>query len=256
MKRSTAALALCLFALPLFAAPALAGWADMLDKAQQAAQTAQGSGSSAGSNAVPAGMSDADIAKGLKEALAKGVSTSIASLGKTDGYFANQAVKILLPEQLQKIETPLRLAGQGKLIDDLVLAMNRAAEQAVPQAANILGDSIKNMSVGDAKGILTGPDDAATQYFRKSSGSKIAELMQPIISKATDSVGVAKAYKKLTANPLAASAAQAYGLDLDSYVNAKAQDGLFTLIAKEEKDIRTNPAERTTSLLKKVFGSR
>lgn len=256
MKRSLAAVLLSVLALPLLAAPALAGWADVLDKAQSAAQTAQGIQGSGSSNSVPAGVSDADITKGLKEALGKGVSTSIASLGKTDGYFANQAVKILLPEQLQKIEAPLRLAGQGKLIDDLVLAMNRAAEQAVPQAANILGDSIKNMSVSDAKGILTGPDDAATQYFRKSSGSKIAELMQPIISKATDSVGVAKAYKKLTANPLAASAAQAYGLDLDAYVNAKAQDGLFTLIAKEEKDIRTNPAERTTSILKKVFGSR
>jgi hypothetical protein len=254
MKRSLAVLALCLATTLLPSALALAGWADVLDKAQQASQAvSQTSGST---NSVPAGVSDTDITKGLKEALAKGVSTSIASLGKTDGYFANQAVKILLPEQLQKLETPLRLAGQGKLIDDLVLAMNRAAEQAVPQAANILGDAVKNMSVSDAKGILTGPEDAATQYFRKSSGSKIGELMQPIISKATDSVGVAKAYKKLTANPMAASLAQSYGLDLDSYVNAKAQDGLFTMIAKEEKDIRTNPAERTTSLLKKIFGSK
>jgi len=254
MKRSLSLAALCLLVSPLLAGPAQAGWADVLDKAQQASQAvSQTSGST---NSVPAGVSDTDIAKGLKEALAKGVSTSIASLGKTDGYFSNQAVKILLPEQLQKLETPLRLAGQGKLIDDLVLAMNRAAEQAVPQAANILGDAVKNMSVSDAKGILTGPEDAATQYFRKSSGAKIGELMQPIISKATDSVGVAKAYKKFTANPLAASAAQAYGLDLDAYVNAKAQDGLFTMIAKEEKDIRTNPAERTTSLLKKIFGSK
>jgi len=258
MKRSLA-FPLRFFAAPLlgaaiFAAPALAGWADVLDKIQQQAP-AQQSGSSA-ATALGAGLSDTDITKGLKEALGKGVSTSIASLGKTDGYFGNQAVRILLPEQLQKLEGPLRLAGQGQLIDDLVLAMNRAAEKAVPQAANILGDAVKNMSVSDAKGILTGPQNAATQYFSKSSGSKIAELMQPIIAKATDSVGVAKAYKRLTANPLAASLAQSYGLDLDAYVNAKAQDGLFTLIAQEEKDIRTNPAERTTSLLKKVFGGK
>lgn len=248
-----------LFAAPLlgavfFAAPALAGWADVLDKVQQQAPARQGD--STATTALGAGLSDTDITKGLKEALGKGVSTSIASLGKTDGYFGNQAVRILLPEQLQKLEGPLRLAGQGQLIDDLVLVMNRAAEKAVPQAANILGDAVKNMSVSDAKGILTGPQDAATQYFRKSSGAKIGELMQPIIAKATDSVGVAKAYKRLTANPLAASLAQSYGLDLDVYVNVKAQDGLFTLIAQEEKDIRTNPAERTTSLLKKVFGGK
>lgn len=259
MKRPfAAALALSLFAAPFFAAAAQAGWADVLGTMQQQvpAKPAASGSSSASSANLGAGLADADIAKGLKEALGKGVSTSIASLGKTDGYFGNQAVKILLPEQLQKLEAPLRLAGKGQLVDDLVLAMNRAAEQAVPQAANILGDAVKNMSVSDAKGVLTGPEDAATQYFRKSSGAKIGELMQPIISKATDSVGVAKAYKKLTANPLAASLAQSYGLDLDAYVNAKAQDGLFTMIAKEEKDIRTNPAERTTSLLKKVFGSK
>jgi len=253
------ALTLRLFAVPLlgatiFAAPAVAGWADVLDKVQQQMPAQQGGATTATS--LGAGLSDTDITKGLKEALGRGVSTSIASLGKTDGYFGNQAVRILLPEQLRKLEGPLRLAGQGQLIDDLVLAMNRAAEKAVPQAANILGDAVKNMSVSDAKGILTGPQDAATQYFRKSSGAKIGELMQPIIAKATDSVGVAKAYKKLTANPLAASLAQSYGLDLDAYVNAKAQDGLFTLIAQEEKDIRTNPAERTTALLKKVFGGR
>jgi len=252
MKRALpTALVLC-----LFATPALAGWADVLDKVQQ--QTAAPSGSSGSTNysGLGAGLSDADITKGLKEALAKGTTTAVNNLGKSDGYFANQAVKILLPDSLKKLEAPLRLAGQGQLVDDLVLAMNRAAEKAVPQAANILGDAVKNMSVADAKGILTGGEDSATQYFRKSSGEKIGEMMKPIISKSMESVGVAKAYKKLTASPLAASAAQAYGLDMDAYVNAKAQDGLFYMIAKEEKDIRNNPAERTTSILKKVFGGK
>lgn len=251
MKRLLPALAtLCLCAGPLSAVPAQAGWADVLNQVEQ-----QLPASSSGSNAgLGAGLSDTDITKGLKEALAKGTTKAVNNLGKTDGYLGNEAVKILLPDSLKKLEAPLRLAGQGQLVDDLVLAMNRAAEKAVPQAANILGDAVRNMSVSDAKGILTGGDDSATQYFRKSSGDKIGEMMKPIISKSMESVGVAKAYKKLTASPLAAAAAQAYGLDLDSYVNAKAQDGLFYMIAQEEKDIRKNPAERTTSILKKVFG--
>lgn len=234
-------LALCLGLL--CAAPAAAGLNDLLDKAQSVT-----SGSSSSSAAGT--LSDADVTKGLKEALAKGVTSSVNSLGRTNGYFGNQAVRILLPESVQKVEPALRLAGQGQLVDDLVLTMNRAAEKAVPQVANILGDAVRSMTVSDAKGILSGPDDAATQYFRKTSGQKITKMMQPIISKATDSAGVTKAYKKLTANPLAS------GLDLDAYVNEKAQDGLFLLIAREEQDIRANPASRTTAILKKVFGSK
>jgi hypothetical protein len=239
------------------AAPALAGWADVLDKAKQEIGTAGAPASSPSTAAsLGAGLSDADIAKGLKEALAKGTANAVTSLGKSDGYFANEAVKILLPDWLKKAEAPLRLAGQGQLVDDLVLAMNRAAEKAVPQAAGILGDAVKKMTVADAKGILTGGDDSATQYFRKTSGDKIGEMMKPIISKSMENVGVAKYYKKLTANPLAAGAAKAYGVDLDAYVNEKASDGLFHMIAQEEKDIRKNPAERTTAILKKVFGGK
>lgn len=242
--------------LCLFAAPALAGWTDMLNKVQQEIPAASGGASSSSAANLGAGLSDTDITKGLKEALAKGTTSAVNNLGKTDGYFGNEAVKILLPDSLKKLEAPLRLAGQGQLVDDFVLAMNRAAEKAVPQAANILGDAVRNMSVADAKGILTGGDDSATQYFRKSSGQKIGDMMKPIIDKSMESVGVMKAYKKLTASPVAAAAAQAYGLDVDSYVNGKAQDGLFYMIAQEEKSIRKNPAERTTSILKKVFGGK
>lgn len=234
------------------ATPALAGWADVLDKVQSNLPAAS-AGSASG---VAGNLSDADYGKGLKDALAQGVKKAVTSLGATDGYFGNEAVKILLPEQLQKLEAPLRLAGKGKLVDDLMLAMNRAAEKAVPQAANILGEAVRAMSVQDAHGILTGPQDAATQYFRKTSGTKIAEMMQPIIAKSMDSVGVAKAYNKLIANPIASSVAQSYGLDLNSYVGAKAQDGLFTLIAQEEQNIRANPAARTTDILRKVFGGK
>jgi hypothetical protein len=240
---------LCAAPVPL----AHAGWADVLDKVQSQIPATTGAAASANS---AAGLSDADVGKGLKEALAKGTQKAVASLGQSDGYFTNQAVKILLPESIQKLEAPLRLAGQGKLIDDLVLTMNRAAEKAVPEAASILADSVKAMTLQDAKGILTGPQDAATQFFRKSSGEKINTKMLPIVSKATDSAGVTKAYKRLTANPIAASVAQAYGADLDSYVTGKAVDGLFTMVAKEEAAIRTNPAERTTAILQKVFGNK
>lgn len=251
MRTKYAPLAILALILGLACAvPANAGLNDLLDKAQQSLTTGSSSSSTSAS-----GLSDADVTKGLKEALAKGVTTSVNSLGRTNGYFGNQAVRILLPESVQKVEPALRLAGQGQLVDDLVLTMNRAAEKAVPQVANILGDAVRSMTVSDAKGILSGPSDAATQYFRKTSGRKITEMMQPIISKATDSAGVTKAYKKLLSNPLASGLAQSSGLDLDAYVNEKAQDGLFLLIAKEEQDIRVNPAARTTAILKKVFGS-
>ncbi len=251
MKRAMSlALALCCCATPALAGQT--GWMDVLDKVQS--QVPAKSASSSGG--LAANLSDADVGKGLKEALAQGTQKAVTALGRTDGYFGNQAVRILLPESLQKVEAPLRLAGQGKLVDDLVLAMNRAAEKAVPQAASILSDAVRAMTMQDAHGILSGPQDSATQYFRTSSGAKIGEMMQPIIAKSMDSVGVAKAYNRLTASPLAASLAQSYGLDLNGYVNAKAQDGLFTLIAKEEQNIRANPAARGTDILKKVFGGK
>lgn len=239
----------------LCASPALAGWADVLDKVQTQIPATVSPGQGASGSSL-AGLSNTDMVAGLKEALAVGTKKAVTNLGQSDGYFGNQAVKILLPESLKKLEGPLRLAGQGQLIDDLVLTMNRAAEKAVPEAAAILADSVKAMSVQDAKGILAGPEDAATQYFRKTSGEKISARFQPIVAKATEGAGVTRAYKRLTANPLAASLAQAYGADLDGYVTGKAVDGLFTMIAAEEAGIRTNPAARTTDLLKKVFGAR
>lgn len=240
-------------ASPALAPVAYGGWTDVLDKVQSNIPAATSGGSSSTS---AAGLSNADMVSGLKEALAVGTKRAVTSLGQNDGYFGNQAVKILLPESLQKLEGPLRLAGQGKLVDDLILTMNRAAEKAAPEAASILADSVRAMTVQDAKGILTGPEDAATQYFRKTSGEKISARFQPIVAKATESAGVTKAYKRLVSNPVAASLAQAYGADLDSYVTGKATDGLFTMIAKEEQGIRTNPAARTTDILKKVFGAK
>lgn len=213
-----------------------------------------------------AALSSDEMIRGLKEALSKGAQKAISGLGKEDGFLKNLDVKIPLPESLKKVESAARLAGQGQLADDFIVSMNRAAEQAVPQAMSVLADSISKMSIADAQAILKGPEDAATQYFRKTSETNLVERFRPIVSKATDSVGVTQKYKQLTGS---FSGAQSLGglfggskksaspgaMDVDGYVTGKALDGLFKMVAAEEKAIRANPAARTTDLLKKVFGS-
>lgn len=206
-----------------------------------------------------------EMTKGLKEALARGAKSAITNLGREDGFLKNAKVKIQLPDSLKKVESAARLAGQEKLAEDFIVSMNRAAEQAVPVGLNILADTITKMSIADAQAILKGPDDAATQYFRRTSGAALSEKFRPIIAKATDSVGVTQKYKELTGKfgqvqGLGAlfgskKSAAPGALDVDGYVTGKALDGLFTMIAAEEKAIRANPAARTTDLLKKVFGA-
>jgi len=212
-----------------------------------------------------AALTTDEMTKGLKEALAKGAKSAITNLGRPDGFLKNLDVKIPLPDSLKIVESAARLAGQGKLVDDFTVSMNRAAEQAVPVGLNILADSITKMSIADAQAILKGPEDAATQYFRRTSDATLAEKFRPIIAKATDSVGVTQNYKALTGKfGQAQSLGSLFGggktnapgaLDVDGYVTSKAMDGLFKMIAAEEKAIRANPAARTTDLLKKVFGS-
>lgn len=222
----------------------------------------------AGTNAAlssVAALTGDEMTKGLKEALANGAKKAVAGLGKPDGFLKNLDVKIPLPESLKKIETAARLAGQDKMVDDFTVSMNRAAEQAVPVGLNILADSITKMSIADAQAILKGAPDAATQYFKRTSETALAEKFRPIISKATDSVGVTQQYKELTGKfgqmqgltSLFGSKKTAGpgAMDVDGYVTTKAMDGLFKMIAVEEKSIRANPAARTTDLLKKVFGS-
>jgi hypothetical protein len=213
-----------------------------------------------------AALSTEEMTRGLKEALSKGVQKAISGLGREDGFLKNLDVKIPLPESLKKAESAARLAGQGHLADDFIVSMNRAAEQAVPQAISVLADSISKMSIADAQAILKGPDDAATQYFRRTSETNLVEKFRPIVTKATDSVGVTQKYKQLTGTFGAAQSlgglfggskksASAGAMDVDGYVTQKALEGLFKMVAAEEKAIRANPAARTTDLLKKVFGS-
>lgn len=210
-------------------------------------------------------LSQDQVVNGLKEALGKGVERAVASLGRTNGFLTNMNVKIPMPAKLQSVEKGLRVAGQGKLVDDFVTSMNRAAEQAVPTAAAVFGDSIKQMSIADAKGILGGPNDAATQFFRRTTQTNLHAKFYPLVQKATDSVGVTASYKQMmskftTADSLGGlfggkSPVKLDAADIDSYVTDRAMDGLFKVVAEEEKSIRANPVARTSDLLQKVFGS-
>lgn len=237
----TPCLLLVLICLPFSLAHA--GWLDWLPKPTPTNQTTTA-------------LTQSEMTGGLKEALANGVQRAVRELGKPDGFLKNAAVKIPMPERLQTVERTLRRLGQDKLADEFITTMNRAAEQAVPIAANVFAGAITNMTVADAKTILTGPNDAATQYFRKTSETQLHEQFLPIVQQATAKAGVTAAYKNLLQQ--AGPAAQFLGADagdLDGYVTKKSLDGLFKMIAAEEQRIRENPVARTTDLLKKVFGA-
>lgn len=204
-------------------------------------------------------LDDSTIIKGLKEALASGTERAVTAVAKPDGYFGNQLVKILLPGRLQQGADILGKIGYQQQVDELVLSMNRAAEKAAPKAAVFFGDAIRQMTVDDARGILSGGDTAATRYFEKKTRSKIFEAFKPTVATSMNQVGTARAYKELIGkyeNVPLLSLAGTPSLDLDAYITNKALDGLFIMVGDEEKKIRTNPAARTTDLLRKVFGSR
>jgi hypothetical protein len=220
-----------------------------------------------GSSGALSSLTDGQVADGLKEALGNGVAHAVASLGHNNGFLTNLNVRIPLPGKLQSVEKLLRKAGENKLVDDFEGSMNHAAEQAVPVASDIFGDAIKQMSITDAKNILTGPDDAATQYFRRTTQTNLFTAFYPIVQKATDQVGVTEKYKAMMAKFNSLSSLQSFGsllgknsdvlgtTDLDTYVTNKGLDGLFKMVAAEEKNIRANPAARSTDLLKSVFGA-
>ncbi len=206
--------------------------------------------------ATPAALGEADIADGLKSALAQGVTAAIAGLGRTDGFWGNAAVRIPLPRSLEKAEDALRMLGQGARIDAFQLTLNRAAEQAVPQVAEVFGDAVRRMTLADARAILQGQPDAATQYFRRATAAALPARVRPYIEAATQKVGVTQQYKALMSDygPLLQRAGVA-DTDLDGYVTDKALDGLFHAIAAEEARIRRDPAARSTEILRRVFGA-
>jgi hypothetical protein len=203
-----------------------------------------------------AGLSQADIGLGLKDALKVATRRVVSQVGKADGYFGDTAIRIPLPGPLERIAGPLRSFGAGFLLDDLSLRMNRAAEQAAPKAADIFVNAVTRMSFDDARGILTGPQDSATQYFRRATSGELTGAFRPIVSSALSGAGALKAWQavqgRILQNPMLGQIAG--GFDLTDFTVGKALDGLFYYVASEEKAIRTNPAARSTDLIRKIFG--
>ncbi len=204
------------------------------------------------SSSSTANLSTDEIVSGLKEALSLGAKKSTDKLSSTDGFFKDAAVKILLPQQVQDIEKKMRMFGMGKLVDNAELSMNRAAEDASKSAAPIFLSAIKQMTVTDALNILRGTDTAATSYLRRTTTPQLTSAFKPIIEESLKKVDATKywkdvftAYNRFSSQPV--------DTDINSYVTQKALDGIFHYVAVEEINIRQNPAERVTDILKKVF---
>jgi hypothetical protein len=201
-------------------------------------------------------LSNDRIAAGLKEALRVGTTKAVAITGRPDGFLKNEAIKILLPEKLQTAGRALRLVGMGAQLDELEVGMNRAAEQASPQAKQIFLNAVTSMSINDARGILTGNDTAATDYFRRATSEDLTAAFAPIVHRSMQNVGVVRQYQQLMQNSMAGAILRNQKFNLDDYVVGKTLDGLFYMLGEQEKQIRQKPAARTTDLLKQVFGSR
>ena len=198
-------------------------------------------------------LSDQKIAAGLKEALRVGSGNAVALTGKPDGFFKNEAIKILMPPKLRTVERGLRAAGFGGQVDDFVLSMNRAAERAAPLAKDIFWHAITQMSFDDARRILGGGDTAATQYFRGRTSDSLTASFTPVVHQAMNDVGATRAYEGLLGRARSVPFLHTESLDIDAYVVSKALEGLFHILGQEEKKIRTDPAARVTDLLKEVF---
>lgn len=200
-------------------------------------------------------LRDADVAKGLREALELGVANAVTKLGHENGFMDNEAVRIPMPESLQKVESGMRKLGMSKQADELIATMNRAAEQAVPEARMLLINATRKLTIEDAKKILTGPDDAATQYFRAQSGEQLAQRFLPIVARETRKLKLADYYNRFANRGVALGLVREEDANLDEYVTRKALDGLFLVVADEERAIRADPMETGKRLIKKVFGS-
>lgn len=200
-------------------------------------------------------ITNKDASGGLKQALEQGANVAVSTLGKQDGFLLNKQVKIPLPPKLAKAEKMLRLAGMGSQADDLVFAMNRAAEAAVPEAKPLLLDAVKSMTVDDAKRILTGGDDSVTQFFKAKTSDALIQKFLPVVRKYTANVDLAKKYNRVAGQGLALGLIKKEDADIDSYVARSALDGVYKVIGQEEKAIRANPASALGGLARKVFGA-
>lgn len=200
-------------------------------------------------------LSQKDATGGLKDALTQGAQVAVKQLGTPGGFSSNPEVRIELPGNLGKAAKAMKKFGMGAQVDQLETSMNKAAEAAVPQAQALLVDAVKNMSVADAKGILSGGQDSATQYLSKSSREQIRQKFLPIVKKATDQVGLAQQYNSFAGQAATLGVLDSRNANVEGYVTEQALNGLFEMIAKQEESIRANPAAAATSLAKKVFGA-
>ena len=203
---------------------------------------------------APAGLTQTQIAAGLKEALRIGTEHATALTGKQAGFYRNPSIKIPMPEQLQSFEKGLRIFGFGPQVDEFVLSMNRAAERAAPQATEIFLGAITQMTFADAQQILSGPDTAATEYFKVKTTAQLTAAFRPHVEQAMNQVGVTRQYKELVQRFRTIPLPKTELVDLDQYVVGKGLEGLFLMVGQEEQAIRKNPAARVTDLLKQVFG--
>ena len=201
-------------------------------------------------------ISESEIVEGLKQALEIGTGKAVDLVSKQGGYYNNPEIKIPLPGSVQKTEKLLRGAGFGSKVDAFELSMNNAAERAAPEAKSIFLDAIKKMKIDDAKKILNGGDDEATLYFKDKTNARLQEIFEPIVKESMGEVGVTRSYQDLSAKVEKIPFADSLNLDLDKYVTDGALNGLFQMLAAEEKKIRSDPAARATDLLKKVFGNK
>ncbi|MFS2158670.1 DUF4197 domain-containing protein [Pseudomonas sp. Pseusp122] len=200
-------------------------------------------------------LSQSDATGGLKDALSQGAQIAVKQLGVPGGFSNNKDVRIELPGNLGKAAKKMKQFGMGEQVDQLETSMNQAAEAAVPQAQALLVDAVKKMSVSDAKGILAGGKDSATQYLDKTSREQIRAKFLPIVKQATDKVGVAQKYNAFASQAASFGVIDSKSANVESYVTEQALNGLFEMIAKQEESIRANPAAAATSLAKKVFGA-
>ncbi len=202
-----------------------------------------------------ADLTQTDASGGLKDALVQGAQVAVKQLGTPGGFSNNPDVRIELPGNLGKAARTMKMMGMGAQVEQLEASMNQAAEAAVPQAQALLVDSVKKMTVQDAKSILAGPQDSATQYLNKTSREQIRAKFLPIVQQATAQVGLAQQYNAFAGQAASFGVIDAKNANIESYVTEQALDGLFEMIAKQEASIRQNPAGAATSLAKKVFGA-
>jgi len=210
---------------------------------------------SAGADAQLEHITRQDATAALKAALEKGSVAAAANLGRVDGFLGNPQVKIPLPDSLTRTEKMLRRVGMGRYADELVLTMNRAAEAAVPEARQLLVDSIRKMTIRDAKGILAGGDTAGTAYFRRTTRDPLHGRFLPVVKRATAKVNLARKYNEYAEKGVALGLVGKQDADLDEYVTQKALDGLYFMVAEEEKKIRKDPVRAGSDIIKKVFGA-